>query len=214
MLLCPAVHHLMDNGPQGRQCRLLHRQPKVILVHGDTGHDRRHHLGRHLHLRPRCRAARGIFLHADGFGLLRRLHLRGFRTDTALLSDEPDEHLRLSGEPLRPCLLPHGCLVLLRIQDAGGIGTLLCGVRRVAIVGLHPAERTFLIERSHHGRPHLALLFPRRRQVAYMDRFAENHLPCAVGSVLHRLHCRQPQPGHRRPAGGHWQPSHQPDVLL
>ena len=72
-------------GTQGRQCRILHRQPADSLVHGRTGHDRRRHFGRDLHFSSWIGRRRLLLLHADGAGIHGRAVGRRLRVDPALL---------------------------------------------------------------------------------------------------------------------------------
>ena len=135
-LLCPASASFVDNGPQGRQPEFLHRRAQVIVADGDGSHDRRQHLGRDVHLRAGSGAGGRLRLPADGTGILRGIGAGGMGADSHLLPDEPREYLRLPGAPLRAVCLPHGGVVLLRVENAGGIGALLRGVRGAADAGV------------------------------------------------------------------------------
>ena len=105
-------------------------------------------------------------------------------------------------------------MVLLRIQDAGSFCPLLCGVRRVANAGVRSPARTVLTQRSADGSAHLALFFPRRREVLDLDRLSENPLPRRVGHQLHRGYRQQPSDWFRRTSCGRGQSSYQQTVLL
>ena len=164
-------------GPQGRQRRLLHREPPHAVVHGLVRHDRRRHVGRDFHLGPRVRRRRLLLLHADGRGLHGRAADRRFPADSDLLPAAGRLALRIPRRPLRRRLAPHGRLVLLPVEDAARRLERLRGLRRDAAARLRPLRAAVLGQCRRHDGVRVALHAAGRRQVADLDRHAPDRLP-------------------------------------
>ena len=149
---------------------------------------------------------------AGGYAYLQMV--LGFFVGSVLVApDEPREHLRLPGASLRAGHLPHGSVVLLRVEDVGSVGALLRGVRGAADAGVRSAGRALHGERGADRGAHLALLFPRRRAVAHLDGRAEDGVSGAVRGALHRLHCAQPGIGRDGASRRRSLPPHQPRIF-
>ena len=174
--------------PPRRQRRVFLRQPPHAVVHGRLRHDRRRHVGRDVHLRSRLGRRRRLFLHADGRGLHGRTADRRFRADSHVLPPEGGVALRIPRRPLRRAVAPYRGVVFLRLEDAGGGPSHLCGLRRDAVAGLQPLRTSVLAQCGGHDALRMALHPAGRRQVADLDRYAQDGVSGGKSRAVDRLH--------------------------
>ena len=188
------VRRRVGFGPPCRQCRVLHRQPPHAVVHGGLRHDRRRDVGRHVHLRSGLRGRRFVLLHADGRGFHGGAARRGFRADPHVLPPAGGLALRIPRRPLRRRLAPHRGVVLLHFQDAGSRAAGLCRLRRDATAGLLALWYPVLGQCPDNDAFRVALHPAGRREVADLDRYAQDGLPRGEPRAVDRLHHAGPRP--------------------
>ena len=183
----------MALGPPGRQCRILHRQPPHAVVHGGFCDGRRSHLGRDVHLGSGIRGRRLVLLHADGRGIHRGAAARGLPADPHVLPPEGRLALRIPRRPLRGAVAPHGGMVLLHLENPRRGAARLRGLRGAAAAGLLPLRTAVLGQCPRHDAARLALYAAGRREVADLDRYAQDGVPCGEPCADDHLHHARPR---------------------
>ena len=182
------VRRGMAFGPPGRQCGLLHRQPPHAVVYGGLCDDRRGNVGRHLHLGPGVGGRRFLLLPADGCRVHGGAAHRGLRADPDLLPPAGGLALRIPRRPLRRRLAPHRGLVLFPFEDARRRPARLRRLRGAPAAGLRPLRHPVLGQRPGDDGARLALHAAGGRQVADLDRYAQDAVPGREPRAVDPLH--------------------------
>ena len=158
------------------------------MVHGGVCHDRCQYLWRDLRLRAWYGGSQSDGLLADGAGFRGRTVGHRLRAYASILQVATHFHLSVPGGPFGEGRLSFGRLDVLHQQDAGSLCSSLRGVPDDATPYLYTFRTPLCAECLGDDDRSVALYLPRRREVAYLDRFTENTLLTTVALPLHLVH--------------------------